>query len=182
MPLVSRQVRDEFVNVLWANTHKHFNCITDFGLVGLGVSELTLKFCTRISLGLTNAGYFSLVGLRNEWDQDTLTQRSNTAIKFITGIKTLEHLSLHLQVAPLYMDLGAPWWLRDVSCQKLIVDWFLTAALTSMVRFPKITLSGHVKHSTRRDWEAIFDDERKGVKHDMTEQMAHILSTPVAQL
>lgn len=179
MPLVSRQVRGEFTKVLWENTYKHFNCLTDFGLVGLGAYKLTLKFCRRISLGLTNAGYFRLVGLRNERRQAGLTLSSDAAIKTITGIETLEHLSFHLQVSYAHTD---PSWSTGVSCQKLIVDWFLTAALTSMDRVPNITLSGHVKHSTRRKWEAIFEDEQKGIKHDMTVPMANILSTPVAQL
>jgi hypothetical protein len=103
----------------------------------------------------------------------------------ITNIMTLKYLNLHFQVSPPDAQHADPWesrYVAEVSCQKTLVDWILTAALTQIVHVPKITLSGHVKDSTRRKWEPILEDAWRGVKHDMTIPMAGILSVPQAQL
>ena len=178
MPLVSRQVRDEFVKVLWENTYKHYNCLHDCFYRGLTSDVLNLNF-RRISLGFTNPEHFAMVGVR-VGIHGGLSLDGVSPIKEITANTALEHLNLHFQVSPYGTYLADPWAGR--SCQKTLVDWILTAALTQMDRVPNITLSGHVKHSTRRKWEAIFEDEQKGIKHDMTAPMARILATPRGEL
>ena len=193
MPLVSRQVRDEFTKVLWEYTYKHFNCIYDFEFHGIRLEMPTLEFCRRISFGLKTAQYLKLVGFNwhdYDIDQDWKLEENEEGakIKAITEIKTLEYLNLHFRVSLPRLYYDHPWDdLFDTesamnACQRILVDWILTGALKHMERVPKITLSGHVKHSTRRKWEAIFENERKGIKHDMREPMARILSPPPAQL
>lgn len=183
MPLVSRQVRDEFAKVLWQNTTKHFNCPADFGFGDLILDAYKFNFCRRVSLGYNNAQYLGLVGLFVQGNGLRLSNISS--IRVITNIMTLKYLNLHFQVSPPDAQHADPWesrYVAEVSCQKTLVDWILTAALTQIVHVPKITLSGHVKDSTRRKWEPILEDAWRGVKHDMTIPMAGILSVPQAQL
>ena len=64
----------------------------------------------------------------------------------------------------------------STSCQKLIIDWILTFAKPCLEGIPKVILSGYIKHSTKLKWEAIFEDERNGICHDMSAaryQIAH---------
>lgn len=65
---------------------------------------------------------------------------------------------------------------RDITCQKILVDWFLTLALAYIRHVPHISISGYVKNSTSAKWEAIFEDERQGMQHDMFAQIQNILS------
>ncbi|KAF3038228.1 hypothetical protein E8E11_001987 [Didymella keratinophila] len=39
-------------------------------------------------------------------------------------------------------------------------------------------MSGHIKNSIRAKWEAVFEDERRGVMHDPAEHMIELLSMP----
>lgn len=167
--------------MFWENTYKHFKRLDDFVYGAMTSDVLQFDFCRRIPLGLTNHGHFGLVGLRA--GAHGLESTSMSAIKVMAANRALEHLNLHFQLSPPYTRyLADPWIGADVSCQKTLVDWVLAAALAQMERVPKITLSGHVKHSTRRKWEAIFEDERRGIKHYTTVPMSRILSTPPTQL
>jgi hypothetical protein len=69
-----------------------------------------------------------------------------------------------------------------VSCQKTLVDWILTFAHTYLANLqasPKILLGGYVKEETRAKWEDIFEDERMGSHHDMSEWVTEIKEWPV---
>lgn len=183
MPLVGWQVRNEFAEVFWGNTYKHFNSCDHFRSGAKVLDWWKFNYYRRISLGLTNADHFTTVGFIVF--RTRLELRRVSSIWAITDNEDLEYLNLHFQVTPPDEQLVDPWAKfspTDMSCQKTLVDWILTAALTQMKRVPKITISGHMKDSTRRKWEPILEDARKGIKHDMTAQMASILATPAAEL
>ncbi|KAF2994179.1 hypothetical protein E8E13_001697 [Curvularia kusanoi] len=171
------------------------------------VRSINANWLRRISLGFTNSGYFRLVGLTiNTWENSLVLsndQYTEMPIRLVSGMKTLENLNFHFQISPprgihpsnftqqhvlpfdnKYEDPWHPYnfctrtaELR-VACQKTIVDWILTFALDHIRHVLKIILSGHIKDSTRQKWEFRFEEERRGVRRDMTTKIAYILSTP----
>jgi hypothetical protein len=122
-------------------------------------------------------------------------------IQDLQKIGTLEQLNLHFQITPPREDVVGgylysgpvhwtghdPWNARgtvrsqsEVACQKDVVDWILTLALPYLRGIPSITLSGHIKNSTRAKWERMFANERKGVVPDMSAERQSV-RTQLAQ-
>jgi hypothetical protein len=90
----------------------------------------------------------------------------------IPELPSLQYLNFHFQTSLPFWGQSAydshdPW-LRvgiavgttRVSCQKVFVDWFFTLAFDSLRHVPLVSYSGHIKDSTRRKWDKIFQDER----------------------
>jgi hypothetical protein len=111
----------------------------------------------------------------------------------LANFPMLEHLSFHFHILPpKQIDNEVVYsrdpWLRadpertEVSCQKAFVNVFLTLALEHIRHIPKITLSGHVKDSTRRKWESILRDEKMGVRHDISGRLARLRDIPYKYL
>ena len=72
-------------------------------------------------------------------------------------------------------DRGSDWRGNDerkthVACQKVVVDWILTCAKPFVEKIPLISLTGFIKNSTKARWDEIFEDERKGMHRDMSDE------------
>ena len=184
LPLVSKRVKSEFEHVLWEHTIKHFEGpLTVESMIPLMQETVPYQSLTRVSFGFSNESFLNMVGLSvtNSGALSTHSAKSLEAFDSITGLR---HLHLHFQTGPpvfrtRYFN-GDPWrhhTLPNVNlpCQKFMVDLILSFALYYIRHIPKITISGHIKNSTRAKWEAIFEDERRGVMRDPTERMIELL-------
>jgi hypothetical protein len=195
LPLVSKRIKSEFEQILWEHTFKHFQSHTLLRrMIPLLQENIPYRSLRRISLGLPNKSFLALVGLSVTYEGE-LSQCGIEPLEALQNIPDLEYLHLHYQTGPpMYEKKTANWgwisgdpWVRsrpqesspcEASCQKFMVDLVLTFALQYIRHVPHITMSGHIKDSTRAKWEHIFDDERRQVAHDMTSRMAELLSTP----
>lgn len=202
LPIVNRQIQNEYLKVLFENTYKHFKRTWDFVEMIPYMQTIHFNCLRRISLGLMNSEFFDLIGVYADRDLRSLFQSGHTpAIEMLGHIETLECLNFHFQMSPQVeydvpdADFEIPWrtfadpWAHKwstrpphVSCQKIIVDWILTLAFDYIRQIREVTLSGHVKLSTRAKWETIFADEQKGIRHDMTDSINEIAMTPFSQL
>jgi hypothetical protein len=79
---------------------------------------------------------------------------------------------------PLPLVQNGTWSDPDISCQRILVNWFLTLAFAHIHQILRITLSDHIKDSVRAKWEAIFQNECNSISHDLSSDIQHILSTP----
>lgn len=191
LAIVGKRVKSEFEYLLWEHTFKHIQSPTALREMVFLMKDLNViryQSLRRISLGLPNIGFLKLVGLYVTGDGEMFTC-SMKPVEALQSLKGLEHLHLHFQTGPPYRRgdwhwvSGDPWllqtrWHDDAPCQKFIIDLILTFGLHYIRRIPNITMSGHIKNSTRSKWESIFEDERRGVEHDMTERMAELLLDP----
>ena len=182
---VSKQIRTEFHKIAMTSTTPHF--LHSSTLVDV-VPFLHGNWLHRISLGFPNYFYFYFLG----FDSDRRMRHSSQApIQILRKIPTLTHLDLHFQVSRyantphenhIHSTSHDPWNLwahnrtNEISCQKVLLDWFFTIALETLRGIRFVTMSGHVKYSTRAKWEAIFDDERNGIIHDVSAAKQLILS------
>jgi hypothetical protein len=102
---------------------------------------------------------------------------------------TLAHLNFNFRTTQPRVISKAAWESEDpwnkihyktgqprVSCQIMTVHWFLTMSLAYIRHRARITLSGHIKRSTREVWEHIFELVRRGKQIDMSNDIQHILS------
>ncbi|KAH4923595.1 hypothetical protein HBI79_169570 [Parastagonospora nodorum] len=178
------QIKSEFCNNAYRNATMHFQ--DDFNLHLAICSPQISCHIRSISIGFPNSSLFNFVGFVQHHHQPFVPM-DRIPVKILCQLKTLEHIEFHFQVTPPRLPNGMPCldpFLRqvlmnnmtDVTCQKVLVDWFLTLALAYIRHIPHISISGHVKNSTRADWEAIFEDERQGIEHDMSAQVQNILS------
>lgn len=189
MPIqfVCKQVRAEIRNFVTTSTVPHFG---DLWTLTDAIDPFQGKWLRRISLGFPNSIYFMFLGFS---DQRLMVSPDGPPIHVLRNIPTLAHLHLHFQVpTPLRIHKVAnrgrfisqdPWTpsLRDyranlISCQKTLLDWFFTLALEALRGIPPVSMSGHVKHSTRTKWEAILYDERNGTLHDFSVERQVIIS------
>jgi hypothetical protein len=144
----------------------------------------------RISLGFPNKVLFALLGFADT-THGIFARQPNIPILLLTFIATLHAVRFHIQLATMinnslhdrpdeidpFSGVGGD--TRFLSCQKTIVDWFLTLAFEHVRHIPCLSISGHIKNSVHSKWEAIFQDERKGVVQDMSAQAQMITSTPL---
>jgi hypothetical protein len=200
VPAVSKEVAAEFGDFIAEHTQPHFRFPNHlFLLIYKPKFTHTLR---RISIGAPNWRLFRLLGYRSTRHRPFQPVHEETAhISMFKHIPTLEHLNFHFQVAPLNyypLKMGErrktcfnwdPWHrlasnlgAKEVSCQRVFVDWFLTFALEYFRHLKKITLSGHVKDSTRTKWEAIFEREKTGMRHYMGDEIARIMALPYTNL
>jgi hypothetical protein len=56
-----------------------------------------------------------------------------------------------------------------------MVDLTLAFGLYYIRHVPNLTMSGHIKNSTRAKWEAIFEEEWRKVAHDPSIRMIELL-------
>jgi hypothetical protein len=178
------QIKSEFCNNAYRNVTMHFQ--DDFNLQ-LAIRSPQISCHIRsISIGYPNSFLFKFVGFEQDPRQPFIPT-DRIPVKILCQLKTLEHLEFHFQVTPPdpsnRMACLEPFLRRIqtnnmtvVTCQKVLVDWFLTLALVYIRHIPHISISGHVKNSTRANWEAIFEDERQSIEHDMSAQVQNILS------
>jgi hypothetical protein len=145
----------------------------------------------RIALGLPNNAYFKILGISIESRHGVtqMAQAANLPMHVLSGRKTLKSLELSFYIAQsgIYTSVD-PFFPRrrlgvqfEIYCQKKIVDWMLTLMHAYVRHIPRITLSGHVKNSTRTKWEAIYDDERKDISRDLSPALQVILSSVPSQ-
>jgi hypothetical protein len=207
---VSRQVRAEFLDFAKKSTTLHFQ---EYLTLIEMIPHLQSNELRRISLGFSNSVWFDFLGFMKSPTHNPHAAQMQVPqapyapyIQVLQTIGTLEQLNLHFQVTPpreyvvdgyLYSGpvhwtghdpwnhCGSVWFQKEVACQRDVVDWILTLALPYLRGISSITLSGHIKDSTRAKWERIFADERKGVAQDMsaerqfvTTQLAQPLSVP----
>ncbi|KAF2874270.1 hypothetical protein BDV95DRAFT_328274 [Massariosphaeria phaeospora] len=198
--LASRAIQEEWTKTAWESSTKHF--LSSSWIENLIPKMRSIPYNTlrRISLGFDNSDYLEALGLKaNSQDGFALKPHhrwmsDNGCLELLSNIRTLYHLQLHFRIFPpghpdIYLyPWGDPWGVRDetgyseASCQKAFLDWFFTLALEHLRKIPRVTFSGHVKNSTRRKWEAIFEDERRGTRHAMTDVIKAIKATPVQAL
>jgi hypothetical protein len=187
LPAVNKQIAEEFREFVAKHTQPHFRFPRQLRLL-LDNPKFTHSL-RRVAIGAPNWRFFRLLGYKGTMWSPFQPAQETTLISMFKEITTLEHLDFHFQTA---MSQSVTWdpWSRvrayngqnDVSCQKVFVDWFLTFALEHIRHVRKITLSGHVKASTREKWEAIFEEERAGVQHDMSAETARIMALPLTDL
>jgi len=115
-------------------------------------------------------------------------------LSVLRRIETLEQINFHFQTVKAtphpdgYLCSCDPWirvrqeiWTK-VSCQKDFVDMFLLFAFDGIRHIPKITLSGHVKNSTKENWDRIFQREKRGYHWETAVMIAWWLCRPVEYL
>jgi hypothetical protein len=187
LPAVSKQIALEFSAFVDKHTQPHFRFPRQLRLL-IDNPKFTHSL-RRISIGAPNWRFFRLLGYKGALWIPFQPVQETTHISMFKDIATLEHLNFCFQTAISQSVTWDPWSRvraynsqNDVSCQKVFVDWFLTFALEHVRQVRKITLSGHVKDSTRRKWEAIFEEERAGVRHDMSAEIATIMALPSSDL
>jgi len=183
---VSKQVRTEFRKIAVTSTTPHF---LHYSTLVDVVPFLHGNWLRRISLGFPNYFYFHFLGFNVPHPR--IQDLSQTPIQILRQIPTLTHLDLHFQVSRparkqhgniIHYTSHDPWNLsahntkNEICCQKVLLDWFFTIALETLRGIRFVSMSGHVKHITRAKWEAIFDDERKGIVHDISAAKQVILS------
>lgn len=156
---VSKKVRTEFRKIAVTSTTRHF--LHSSTLLDV-VPFLHGNWLRRISLGFPNYFYFYFLGF------DILHRRmqdlSQAPTQILRQIPTLINLDLRFQVSrPANMQHGNlthhtshdSWNLslynrmNEISCQKVLLDWFFTIALETLRGIPVVSISGHVKLSTR---------------------------------
>jgi hypothetical protein len=141
-----------------------------------------------------DADYLKFLGYTSKYRTSFVSEPNGAApIELLSGIQTLACLNFHFQVIRAhseymvsrrrrYLDWTSadPWSaissredkaIDHVSCQKVVVDWFFTMALTYLKSVPRITLSGDVKQSTRLKWEHILTDEHRGKHRDISREI-----------
>ena len=187
LPRSCRQIAKEFWSFSMYHTKKHFAVPAIFAELTVLVRPQHLR---RISLGFMNDGYFRFLGLASGNHQGFVDLLNGGAVRLLSSIPTLHHLHFQFETVQPRKNGRAwksldPWAYIDsnagtdlVSCQKVFVDWFFTMALDHLRGIPRITFSGHVKNSTRKTWEQIFDSECKGYVFDTSSKIQHIQSTP----
>jgi hypothetical protein len=187
LPAVSKQVATEFREFVEKHTKLHFRFPRQLALL-ISNPKFTHSL-RRISIGAPNWRLFRLLGYKALVYQPFQPARETPHISMFKDITTLEHLNFHFQTTFQKHFFWEPWYCvrgvtshKDVSCQKVFVDWFLTFALEHIRQVKKITLTGHVKDSTRRKWEGILERERMGLKHYMGDEIAKIMALPYTQL
>ena len=198
--LINRLVRTEFQHVLRGGTTKHFHDVqTLTKLLPVFRQRIPLNALRHISLGFSNREYFRLLGVPLALGPRSYDANNSAPIDALRNLPSLTSLHFHFQVhwprsTGREIFNHDPWAVLNtghpnskVSCQKQIVDWIFTLALPRLRPIPlrpiaQITFSGHVKHSTRTEWERIFMDERRGYLHDMTARINAIIATPNREL
>jgi hypothetical protein len=188
---VCRQIAEEFWKFCMRHTTKHFANSDPLVQTGLKVLPQHLR---RISLGFTNDAYFRLLGLECQRHDGLCDLPDGSVLSLVGQIPTLFELHFHFEIVrprERYNDWKSsdPWAYIHfnsgtdlVSCQKTFVHWFFTMALADLRGIESITISGHVKNSTRRHWKQTFDAERKGHTWDNSQEVQEILSTDWQQL
>jgi hypothetical protein len=187
LPAVSKQIATEFREFVEKHTQLHFRFPRQLSL--LTSNPNFTHSLRRISIGAPNWRFFRLLGYKALLYKPFIPARETPHISLFKDITTLEHLNFHFQTASSKHVFWEPWNRvrgdishQDVSCQKVFVDWFLTFALEHIRHVRKITLSGHVKDSTRGKWEGIFERERTGLRHYMEDEIASIMALPYMSL
>ncbi|KAG9189130.1 hypothetical protein G6011_05998 [Alternaria panax] len=194
LPAVSKQVAAEFNHIAQASTISHF--IFSHHLLGVIGHPKMANCLRRISLGFPNWIYLRFIGYKGSHNNAFEVLPSPPTINLLRHIDTLEHVNFHFHTVPTVQSLDHPddsrylcsWdpWLRfgqeeiktKVSCQKLFVDMFLLFALDHVRHVPKVTLTGHVKNSTREDWDRTRERERKGEQRDTSDFKAWLWKRP----
>jgi hypothetical protein len=182
-----KQVEHEFRSYAHVHTTKHFR---EYHTLCYVIQHTPASHLRRISLGFPNKVFFALLGFADT-AHGSFARQPNIPILVLTGIATLHAVSFHFQLATMinnplhnrpnevdpFSGVGRD--TRVLSCQKTIIDWFLTLAFEHVRHIPCPSISGHIKNSVHSKWEAIFQDGRKGVVHDMSVQAQMITSTPL---
>jgi hypothetical protein len=176
-----KQVKAEIRKFTRTSTIPHFH---NHWTITHVIPRLQGKWLRRISLGFPNSVYFKFLGFN---DQRLAKSPSEAPIHVLGKIPTLTRLDFHFQVSlprqfqwwnhrgSYYCFSHDPWGhllqshsIELIFCQKTLLDWFFTLALEALRGIQCVTMSGHVKHSTRTKWEAILHDERNGTLHDLS--------------
>jgi hypothetical protein len=189
---VSKKIQAEFKRFTWAGAKlKSFEDAYTF--IHLA-PHLRLCFgpnaIRRISLDFANDQLFKFLGLSTGPLTGFAPEMQDfKGVYRLKELDTLHHLHFRFQTSPPYWqdgvwNSGDLWHCmrrrqnRDVSCQKISVDWFLTLAFNGLRHIPKLTYSGHIKDSTRQKWDKVFKDERDGKLHDFSREIEDIQTTP----
>jgi hypothetical protein len=194
--LVNREIRYETQRLIWQSSSKHFQDICTLATMVPRLQSITSYNTLRhISLSFTNIEYFQFIGFVAGSETACSPYRSpfNFHLEDLARLPNLHHLHSHFEIRrPLeYADdtycVHDPWWMvgsrssKVNSCQKTLVDWFFTLAYQSLQNVPKITFSGHVKDSTRRKWDDIFNRRQlSGFRLDIADDVDTIMSMPMS--
>ncbi|KAF2003759.1 hypothetical protein P154DRAFT_572940 [Amniculicola lignicola CBS 123094] len=172
---------------------------------------LPFQILNRVSLGFTNKQFFNYAGFYCQQDRgfvpllelsfaELLYDPGDlSTLELLANIPTLKYLNFHFSVSRVTATEGIlistdPWVLMngrfqtenelpELSCQKTFVDWFLTMTVRYLRRVPNVTLSGHVKNSTRRKWEEIWARERYTRQwYDPSREIRRIMASPARAL
>ncbi|KAI4614572.1 hypothetical protein J4E83_007226 [Alternaria metachromatica] len=149
---------------------------------------------SHVKLSFTNEEYFRFIGYESAHGVGFARNQilPHVRLETLTAVPTLKHLELQFQVLhPNIVSVEGfrgyaydPWHnIRpeaetEVSCQKEWLRIFLTLAYSRLRSVEKVTLSGHVKNSTREYWEP----KLSGEVHDMTRAREEVLSTAAWEL
>lgn len=151
--LVCKSLYKDARIVVWENTWLSFYDGSDLGGFGLrtvpGVRERT--FLPRLvnTLGLSVLRKLELFLQREMLEYFFINFRIDSTA---TGASILSAPSILSGLEQL--NLVLPY--NRVRCQQLWVDWILTCAFHYIKHFPKVSLAGYIKRSTREIWEANF--------------------------
>ena len=169
--LVSRQIRDEVLDLAWKFSRMSFCDLEIAWLINPAFLWPRAQL-THIGLNYTNSNYIAFfgapIGPRSTGlsivDCDILSKNS------LPNLKRLDIIFRSTRWAPLgdpflpdeepALSIRRPW-----SCQKVLTEWILSFAHGHLKHIPQVRLEGCIKRSTKEKWEAIFRDERNGIEH-----------------
>jgi hypothetical protein len=196
--IVNKEIRYETQRLVWQSSSKHFQDICTLATMVPRLQSITsYNTLQRVSLSFTNIEYFQFIGFVAGSETALSPYRSPFSFHLddLARLPNLHHLHFHFEIRrPLeYVDdtyyVHDPWWMvgsrgsKVNSCQKTLVDWFFTLAYHSLWNVPKTTFSGHVKDSTRRKWDDIFNRQRLlDCRQDITNDVDTIMSMPISEL
>jgi hypothetical protein len=195
---VCKAIFQEAHKVFLGSPYKHFGDLEGFITI-VHMESLSAHTGTnmlnRISLGLDNTEYCGILGLLlrpGPFEGYGSPQSRRSLIEQLVELPALMHLNLDFRVDQPVDSYSDPFTMyatrngdfsRSPSCQKIFVDWYLTLAFQYLRKVRRVTLSGHIKNSTRTKWMAIFKNERSGkMNYDLTDEISQIVSTPRDQL
>jgi hypothetical protein len=201
LPQVSKQLLSEVTRFTWAAARpKAFDCPDNFERITPYLQAIyPCKTLRRVSLHFPNTSLFRFLGLYTNHLQVPFQELEDfVGISQLRSLTTLQHLHFRFETSPPVwhkVKNGRAGWLtyepwcttghsriRATSCQKTLVDWFLTLAFEALCHIPQVTFSGHIKNSTRAEWNAVFEQKPKDRIHNFSQDIAAIRSTPMQHL
>jgi hypothetical protein len=193
----NKQVYGEMMRVAWEGTWKHFYYPSGFTSFINGTNPPNYNCLRRISLAFINTQILECLGMRDDSsDGFAAIQGPYADIRVLSTLPGLVYLNFHFTCFYRKHEGEDRWWSSDpwsmtvfdalgerlgavASCQRIFAEWFLKLAFNIISGIPRVSLTGHVKHSTREKRERIFSDERRvGGTYDMTDEILVIKATP----
>jgi hypothetical protein len=137
--------------------------------------QLSFESLSQIQLCYTNSEFlhFSHSSVVEDYTEGEPT----ITVKELSYLPSLRHLDFHF-LPPTEDNTADGINLRFHWCQNELVDFFFIDALEYLRKFRGVafTMSGCVKRSTRKKWQNVLQEMKRGIVHDFTEERKEILS------